>query len=167
MYLIDTNTLIDAKNRYYHFDICPGFWKAILTNNNIKTIEMVIQEIKDGKDELKDWIIENEQIIKTKLIEIDNKIQQNFIEIADYVENNLKLPPISEKERFLSKADPWLIATAKEYDYTVVTQEQFINDSKTKKIKIPNICTCFNVKYISLFDLLKQENIQFCLKDDE
>lgn len=60
MYLIDTNTLIEAKNRYYHFDICPGFWEAILTNNNIKTIEMVIQEIKDGKDELKDWIIKNE-----------------------------------------------------------------------------------------------------------
>jgi len=165
MYLIDTNTLIEAKNRYYHFDICPGFWKAILTNNNIKTIEMVIQEIKDGRDELKDWIINNEQIIKTKLIEIDDNIQQNFIEISNYV-NNLQYPPISEKERFLSKADPWLIATCKTYNYILVTQESYIPATNTKKIKIPNICTQFNVEYISLFDLLKRENIQFCLKND-
>lgn len=26
-YLIDANVLIEAKNRYYAFDIAPGFWK--------------------------------------------------------------------------------------------------------------------------------------------
>lgn len=26
MYLIDANVLIEAKNRYYAFDIAPGFW---------------------------------------------------------------------------------------------------------------------------------------------
>lgn len=26
MYLIDSNVLIEAKNRYYAFDIAPGFW---------------------------------------------------------------------------------------------------------------------------------------------
>jgi predicted nucleic acid-binding protein len=27
MYLVDANVLIEAKNRYYAFDIAPGFWK--------------------------------------------------------------------------------------------------------------------------------------------
>ena len=26
-YLVDANVLIEAKNRYYAFDIAPGFWK--------------------------------------------------------------------------------------------------------------------------------------------
>ena len=26
MYLLDTNVFIEAKNRYYAFDIAPGFW---------------------------------------------------------------------------------------------------------------------------------------------
>ena len=29
-YLLDTNSLFDAKNLWYRFDICPGFWEWIL-----------------------------------------------------------------------------------------------------------------------------------------
>ena len=32
-YLLDTNTLIQAKNEYYAFDLCPGFWKWLERNN--------------------------------------------------------------------------------------------------------------------------------------
>ncbi len=28
MYLLDANVFIDAKNRYYGFDIVPAFWAA-------------------------------------------------------------------------------------------------------------------------------------------
>ena len=27
MYLLDTNVFIEAKNRYYSFDLAPGFWE--------------------------------------------------------------------------------------------------------------------------------------------
>lgn len=27
MFLLDANVFIEAKNRYYGFDICPGFWR--------------------------------------------------------------------------------------------------------------------------------------------
>lgn len=26
MYLLDANVFIEAKNRYYGFDLAPGFW---------------------------------------------------------------------------------------------------------------------------------------------
>ncbi len=29
-YLVDSDVLITAKNLYYAFDICPGFWKCLL-----------------------------------------------------------------------------------------------------------------------------------------
>jgi hypothetical protein len=27
MYVVDANVLIEAKNRYYAFDLAPGFWE--------------------------------------------------------------------------------------------------------------------------------------------
>ena len=29
-YPVDSDVLITAKNLYYAFDICPGFWKCLL-----------------------------------------------------------------------------------------------------------------------------------------
>lgn len=29
MYLLDTNVFIEAKNRYYAFDLAPGFWEGL------------------------------------------------------------------------------------------------------------------------------------------
>lgn len=28
-YLLDTNTLIEAKNRYYRMAVCPAYWRWI------------------------------------------------------------------------------------------------------------------------------------------
>ena len=29
-HLVDSDVFIAAKNLYYSFDICPGFWKSVL-----------------------------------------------------------------------------------------------------------------------------------------
>ena len=29
-YLVDSDVFITAKNLYYSFDLCPGFWKSVL-----------------------------------------------------------------------------------------------------------------------------------------
>jgi hypothetical protein len=44
-YLLDTNTLIQAKNEYYGFDVCPGFWDWIDAENGregVVSIEPVL-----------------------------------------------------------------------------------------------------------------------------
>lgn len=30
VYLVDSDVFITAKNLYYPFDICPGFWNSLL-----------------------------------------------------------------------------------------------------------------------------------------
>jgi hypothetical protein len=32
-YLLDANVFIEAKNRYYGFEICPGFWEWLISEN--------------------------------------------------------------------------------------------------------------------------------------
>lgn len=159
-YILDTNIFIDSKNRYYSFEICPGFWDAIEVNKKITTIEMVVDEIKRYEDNLARWF--QDSSFKNKIIKIDEEIQRNFSEIAEYV-NNLDKKD-SEKNKFLSGADPWLIATCKTYGYFLVTSEVAVGID-SKKIKIPNICEVFEVKYISLFEMLKREKIKFYFKN--
>ncbi|MDZ4158847.1 MAG: DUF4411 family protein, partial [Anaerolineaceae bacterium] len=68
---------------------------------------------------------------------------------------------------FLSGADPWVIAQAKAHNLIVVTMEGHKAteevDKSTKRIrgriKIPNMCGHFGVKWITTFDLLRTQKI--------
>ncbi|ASC73377.1 hypothetical protein XM38_043420 [Halomicronema hongdechloris C2206] len=37
-YLLDTNIFIQAKNDYYGFDLCPGFWAWLEQQNEANTV---------------------------------------------------------------------------------------------------------------------------------
>lgn len=50
-YVLDTNVFIQAKNDYYSFDICPGFWTALKRHGNIAnvlSIDRVHAELERG-----------------------------------------------------------------------------------------------------------------------
>lgn len=59
-YLLDTNIFIESKNRYYGFDIAPGFWEWLnraMTNGDINSIKNVYDELMNGNDkDLLTWI---------------------------------------------------------------------------------------------------------------
>lgn len=58
MYLLDANVLIEAKNRYYAFDIAPGFWNWLRQAHQQAlacSIEAVRDELLAGKDDLAEW----------------------------------------------------------------------------------------------------------------
>jgi len=51
MFLVDANVLIEAKNRYYGFDIAPGFWDWLDMANGrsiVCSIEPVRMELLNG-----------------------------------------------------------------------------------------------------------------------
>lgn len=57
-FLIDTNSLIDAKDSFYAFDICPGFWNAIArhhASDEVFSIDRIRGELLDGNDSLVRW----------------------------------------------------------------------------------------------------------------
>ncbi len=33
LYIIDSDVLISAKNSYYSFEICPGFWDSLIKHH--------------------------------------------------------------------------------------------------------------------------------------
>ena len=161
-YLLDANTLIDAKNRYYQMGFCPGFWDWILQHwaaGTIASIKSIEAELRRGNDELADWVKTNAKIF---LAESDAGTQTIFGEVAAHVasmEATMKAGALNE---FLGGADPWLIAKAKAMGATVVTNEH-LDLRNRKKFLIPNVCRHFGVPYMNTFELLNQLQAEFVL----
>jgi hypothetical protein len=161
LYLLDSNIFIEAKNRYYGFDFCPAFWDFLdeeITNTTIITIQEVYTELSSGKDDLAQWIKERKDSSFFTSVD-DEETQKEFAKIAQYVAENFSQ---EETNKFLSVADPWLVAKAKVLGATIVTHE-VIAPSNTKKVKIPNICAQFGVNYTNPFNMLRNLDAKFII----
>ncbi|MEX1027330.1 MAG: DUF4411 family protein, partial [Candidatus Paceibacterota bacterium] len=61
-YLLDSNPFIEAKNRYYGFEICPGFWTALIDQfhrGRLCSIDQVHGELTAQSDQLSQWVTNN------------------------------------------------------------------------------------------------------------
>jgi predicted nucleic acid-binding protein len=160
-YCLDANVYIEAHRRYYAFDIAPGFWEGLscLTERQaICSSSLVFEEIADSDDELAQWASLNKDVL---FVQPDEATQDSYREIADLVE---RLYEPQHVQKFLSGADPWVIAQAKAHNLIVVTmevrkreQDQGQAGKIAGKIQIPNVCERVSVRYIDTFTLLRNE----------
>lgn len=159
IYLIDSNIFIEAKNRYYGFDFCPAFWDFLdkeIDKTTIFSIKEVYTELSKGDDDLALWI-KNRKDTSFFITVDDKETQKEFMKIAQYVQSNFSQ---EEVNKFLSVADPWLIAKAKVLEATIVTHE-VLAPLNTKKVKIPNICAHFGIDYSNPFNMLRSLGARF------
>lgn len=160
-YLLDANTYIQAKNQYYGMDICPAYWDWLdqqFQAGTIASVNMVARELIAGNDELAAWVKERPgQFLEND----DEATQQVFAEIAQFVGSNDFQP--ASRDKFLSGADPWLIAKAKVLEAVVVSHESRLV-TNTKQVKVPNICHQFDVRCVDTFELLRELQARFVLQ---
>ncbi|MEA1988761.1 MAG: DUF4411 family protein [Pseudomonadota bacterium] len=159
-YLLDANTYIQAKNQYYGMDICPAYWDWLDQQFNlgvIGSVDMIGRELKDGNDELAEWVAARP---KHFIANDDDETQTIFTDILQFVMAGDY--SVGNRDGFLAKADPWIIAKAKSLGATVVTHEAFVAPN-TKKVKVPNICQQFGVDCIDTFQFLRVLNARFVL----
>ena len=163
-YLIDANSLIRPARAYYPFDFAPSFWQQLrpkISLDKIAVLDKVRDELLKGTDELSAWIsdLPNECILSTQDIQILQKYRDvlNFIQQSDqYSEAALRL---WSRENV---ADPWLIAVAAAYDYTILSFEQSAGriTTRSNNPKLPDVARHFQVPYTSLFDMMRQEHFR-------
>lgn len=58
MYLMDSNTFMEANRLYYAFDIAPGFWDWLgdsSLSGQVASVDAVKDEITAGSGDLVDW----------------------------------------------------------------------------------------------------------------
>ena len=159
-YLLDTNIFIQAKNEYYGFDLCPGFWDWLERQNQLGqvfSIQPVQAELTVGKDKLSKWAKDQGD---TFFLPFDQLAGAAMAEVSLWVQNGDFKD--SAKRDFLDVADPLLVAYAKAHNHTVVSHEVF-NPAARRKVKIPAVCHALNVPYIRTFEMLGKEGASFVL----
>jgi len=158
MYLLDTNVFIEAKNRYYGFDLCPGFWEWLEreeATHTIASIERVFDELVGSSDELEQWARSrgddffqppDEQVVASL------RAVTQWVMGAGY--------PQGAVSAFFDAADFYLVAHAHARRMTVVTHER---PGATKTVKIPDACAALGVRFVDTFAMLRREHARFVL----
>lgn len=91
-------------------------------------------------------------------IDPNNVVQQEFQKVCTYVMEHY--PDNQPRQRFLDRADPWIIAHALGQEGVAVTHEQK-NPEMSKKVKIPNVCAYFNVRHIDIYQMLRVRRVSW------
>lgn len=164
-YLIDSDVLITAKNSYYAFDLCPGFWESLQTKHlegSVFSLDRIRSELLQGRDDdsLVEWT--NNVIPKSFFLSsATSEVANAFSEIMLWVQQNSQFQDTA-KAKFATGADGWLVAFAKVNGWTVVTMEESRPESRNQ-VKLPDVCIRFGVPYQNVFSTLRQLNVQYRL----
>lgn len=162
-YLIDSDVLITAKNRYYAFPICPGFWDSVLHGHScgyLHSIDRVRQELLHGSkdDDLVQWV---RQSVPAGFFRASggNEVVAAYTRVMLWVSRHKQYRD-EAKTQFASGADGWLVAHGIVTGQTVVTNEQPRPESRSV-IKIPDVCRQFEVKFEDTFAMLHRLGVQY------
>lgn len=159
VYIVDSNFFIQAHRETYPLDVAFSFWnkvKALAADGKIISIDKVKDEVYNRNDELEAWCKHNlpEDFFKNTsdvLTEYQQVVGWAVSKSAHYSQN-----AISE---FLDadEADAFLVAYAMKdaASRTIVTQEVSRPEMKSK-IKIPEPCTAFNVRFIKAIEVFRE-----------
>jgi hypothetical protein len=181
-YLVDTNFFLTPYKAYYPMDIVPGFWKKVkelAKRGIIISIDKSLNELtgKDNNkkidDALTSWCCEN--LPKNFFKESDEAIKE-YSEIIKWSESqHYKRSAIDEFARYSnadaydsnadaydsnadaydSNADAFIVAYAKKYNLTVITEEKSHPESKAR-IFIPDVCIAFDVKVMNIIAMFRE-----------
>jgi hypothetical protein len=163
-YLLDANIFIQAHRMYYAFDICPGFWRALLRAHEAKRVFSIDkvrdQELLVSKDELSDWVNNTAPATLFKGT-ADKAVSDAYRDVMNWVQGQSQFTP-GAKAEFAAGADGWVIAYAKANGLVVVTHEEYAPDAR-KKVPIPNVCLEFDVEYCDKFEMLRALKVRLGL----
>lgn len=162
-YIIDANFFINAHRVSYPLDVVRSFWDTIKTlakQGDIVSIKKVQNEINHGKDDLTDWC---NQHLPSGFFRDASTAVAEYAKISRwlsvYKRGQYKTTAVSN---FLAtdSADPWLVSYAMVTRYTLVTHEISAPLSQ-KKVKIPDVCTQFQVKHCNTMQMFRDLGVTF------
>jgi hypothetical protein len=163
-YLLDANILIEAYQRYYGFDLCPGFWSALVRHHEAKRlhcIDKVRAELVRRNDPLSRWVSETAPKTLFKGT-ADKDVLDAYRDMINWVQSEPQFTTAAKAE-FASVADGWVIAYGKTNGLVVVTPEEYAPDVR-KKVPIPNVCLEFDAEYTNTFEMLRDLRVRFVLR---
>jgi hypothetical protein len=166
-YVVDADVFITAKNSYYAFDICPGFWKGLIRRHldgRVLSIDRVRSELLQGREteDLVQWVKRDPPASFFHGVD-EGSIASKYTEIMVWAQRSTRFVDAA-RAKFATGADGWLVAFAAVQGAIVVTNEQPAPDSK-RDIKLPDVCQQFGVTYCNAFSMLRDLKAHFEWED--
>lgn len=162
VYCLDTSALFDAGIRWYPPETFHSFWDrldSLIEAGRLKFPVVVAREATKKTHAVGQWVKKHQKDHPSAFVDLDSATQTSLRAISG------KYPDWTAKGR--NQADPIVVATAQANCWTVVTGEHpsvtlpLAKPKKQHKMKIPNVCDEFNVEWIGIPDLIKNEGWSF------
>jgi len=160
-YILDSNFFIEAHRVYYPLDVVPSFWlklKMLAEEHVVISLDKVKNEIYPNKDDLSAWCQEN---LSNDFFKSSDEVMVQYAQLVRWTSSRSDYYKTSAIDEFLQaeEADAFIIsyALADPSNRIIVTQEKA--DNSKKKIKIPDVCREFDLKYINTIQLLRELKI--------
>ena len=167
VFVLDSDVFIAAKNAYYAFDICPGFWDAIIQahgEDRVHSIDRIKAELLVGqpKEDLVQWV--KGKVPAGFFHTTQSKaVLDAYAEIVLWVQRSTQYLDRA-KAKFATEADGWLVAYSMVHGTTVVTNEQPRPDSRSR-VLLPDVCAQFKVPSRDTFTMLRSLNMKLDLRE--
>ena len=163
LYLLDANTLIDAKRDYYPIDRIPEFWEWLIFKGEqgyIKIPIEVYEEFSDtkGKDGTKDELaIWSERPEVKKALLLNEEAEQNLV--AKIIYGGYVANPTDDELVKIGR-DPFLLSYALKNieNRCIVSTEVSKPSKKGANRKAPDVCRDFNIRCINNFQMFRELN---------
>ncbi len=162
-YLLDSDVFIAAKNSYYAFAICPGFWDSLVHHygvGNVCSIDRVRSELLAGRktEDLVQWV--KGQLPSAFFMDTgEEAVATAYGEVMLWVQRNPQYFD-QAKAKFATEADGWLVAYAMVHGVTVITNEQPRPQSRNR-VLLPDVCVQFDVLYRDTFAMLNELAVRY------
>ena len=155
VYVIDTSSFVVVEN--YYPDQFPTFWQnltALAADKRLHSVSEVFKEIvhKHTREFLAKWVQE-----RTKLFSVPDAKETEFVSKIFAVPGFQALVDQKKRLKGSAVADPWVIARAACIGATVVAEES----RETTKVRIPKVCSHFDVPCVSMQGLMAKEGWKF------
>jgi Domain of unknown function (DUF4411) len=165
VFLLDSDVFIAAKNSYYAFQICPGFWKGLkqaYQRGRLRSLDRIQSELLRGhrEEDLVRWL-KNEVPAGFFHDSNSEEIVSTFREVMLWVQRNPRFTA-QAVAKFATEADGWLVAYSMIKKTTVITNEQPRPESKSR-VLLPDVCTHFGIPSKDTFVMIKDLALQFDL----
>lgn len=154
IYLLDANVLINANNFYYSFDAVPQFWEWLIHMGNSDYVKIpleIYQEIKNGTDDLSQWIKIPD--VKSSLL-LQEDPNPSYL---TFVVNNGYANDLTDIEFQSLGMDPFLISYAynQNGNRTIVTAEGSKPSCKRQNRHVPDVCSDLGIPFCNQFEFAK------------